>query len=193
MLSSAKVVLLGKVVGAVALAIGAAALVFPQSETPAPPAPAVAAAPPPPPSASIQTVPPPSVTLAPPPLPVVAPSATPSATNAVRAEPAALPKVESASNTADPLVYEAKVLEGARACLAAADVACARTRLNEHARIEHPRLRDEAAVMNIDVLRAEGRRGDARSAAATFVEQRSTSPYVKRVRAIARQLDEDGR
>ena len=146
----------------------------------------------PPPSASIEPVPPPSVTPKPPP-PGVAASATPLATKAVRAEPAALPKSEGGSNTTDPLVYEAKVLEGARACLAAADAACARTRLNEHARIEHPRLRDEAAVMNIDVLRAEGRRDEARTAAATFVEQRPTSPYVKRVRAIARQLDEVGR
>jgi hypothetical protein len=104
-----------------------------------------------------------------------------------------LPPREGASSTADPLVYEAKVLEGARACLAAADVACARAGLNAHARIEHPRLRDEAAVMNIEVLRAEGRRDAARDAAVAFVEQRATSPYVRRVRAIAQQLEEEGR
>ena len=196
MLSSAKMVLLAKVVGGLAIAVGAAALVFARSETPASPVPTVAAVPMASPKASMDTVPPPSVAPEPsPPLPppVVAASATPLATKAARAEPAVLPKGEGASSTADPLVYEAKVLEGARACLAAADVACARTRLNDHARIEHPRLRDEAAVMNIEVLRAEGRRNDAREAAATFVEQRPTSPYLKRVRAIVLQLNEEGR
>jgi hypothetical protein len=63
----------------------------------------------------------------------------------------------------------------------------------EHARVEHPRLRDEAAFLNIEVLRAEGRRDDARKAAATFLEERPTSLYLKHVRAIVLQLSEDGR
>ncbi|MBS2017442.1 MAG: hypothetical protein JST00_31455 [Deltaproteobacteria bacterium] len=191
-LSSVKATLWAKVVFGLAVVVGGAVLVSRRSDTPPQPVATIGSVQPPPPRASVEPISPPRVMPEAPSSPVVAASALPSAAREVRTEPAATPEVEGASS-ADPLVYEARLLEAARACLAAADVECARTRLNEHARIERPRLRDEAAVMNIETLRAEGRRDDARKAAATFLERHPESPYVKRVRAIVRQLEEDGR
>jgi len=193
MLSSARVVLWAKVVAGLAVVVGGAALVTTRGAAPALPVRPVPAVSTPPPSASVEPRSLPSDAPEPPPPSVVPASPPPSATQAVRALPAVSSTRGGSSKTTDPLAYEAKVLEGARACLAVADVACARARLNEHAGIERPRLRDEAAVMNIEVLRAEGHRDEARRAATSFVEQRPTSPYVKRVRAIELQLEAEGR
>jgi hypothetical protein len=96
-----------------------------------------------------------------------------------------------ATAPADPVAVEAKLLESARACLAAGDRPCAKARLAEHdARFATGALADEASVLAIDVALAGGDHAEARRLARALIARRPNGTWSSRVRRLANAEEE---
>ena len=178
---------LAKLAVVIALALGGAAAVFAltrqgsdtPSASPAPPVPALSAS-----SAPVVVA---AVTEnAPPPMPsaVEIPTASASAAVAVAAP------TPARSSAPDPLALETSLLEAARACVNAHDLACASAKLSAYdARFPHGALAEEASLLHIDVARARGDTATARRLAEQLLASHPTGSYARRARAILAELD----
>ncbi|MBX3191737.1 MAG: hypothetical protein KF819_32390 [Labilithrix sp.] len=89
------------------------------------------------------------------------------------AAPASAPSTATADPPTDPLAAELADLDRARERLRSGDASGALTRLDAYTK-SHPRgaLATEATLLRIEALVAAGRRDEARSAAAPFLERR---------------------
>jgi hypothetical protein len=118
--------------------------------------------------------------------PVVAVEALPTEAPEVRPErsvPAAPSLGAPARPRAARLTEEVRLIEQARAALAVGDVTSARVALDDHARrFADGTLRDEAAVLRIDVLARSGDHVGAKRAARAYLEAHPASPHGPRVR-----------
>ena len=90
------------------------------------------------------------------------------------------------------MAVEARLLEAARACLAAGDRACARAKLAEHdAKFANGPLADEASILAIDVALADGDRARARAIARALLDKRPNGGWSSRVRKLAEASSSD--
>ncbi len=98
--------------------------------------------------------------------------------------PSPLRVAPPAATPPDPLAAEARLLEEARACVRAADHACARAKLLERdAAFPNGALAEEAAFLAFDAARARGDEDGAMRAAERLIARHPSSPHAKRARA----------
>lgn len=101
---------------------------------------------------------------------------------ATHASPSTKPR---ATTSIDPLASEVALLEAARRCLDASDVACAASNLDAHrARFGRGTLADEAMVLRIDLARAQGDVTKARELARRLLDEHPDGPYAARAKAV---------
>lgn len=90
-----------------------------------------------------------------------------------------------ATVTVDPLASEVALLETARRCLDASDIACSAENLGAHrARFGRGTLADEAMVLRIDLARAQGNATKARALAQQLLDEHPGGPYAARAKAV---------
>jgi RNA polymerase sigma-70 factor (ECF subfamily) len=144
----------------------------------------------PPPHTAVALAPPSRFASAATPIPAPMPAPTPPPTPALAPTPDRVPAPALGASRSAPAARsidaELRSLEAARAALAAGDTARALAELDAHATtFAHGALADEATVLRAEVL---DRRGDAESAgsiARRFADASPTSPYARRMRALA--------
>jgi TolA-binding protein len=120
---------------------------------------------------------------APPPAPEPAPPEVPVVVAAPKPPPASVPARAPASSPT--LADELRLIERARAALAAGDVASADRALEAHARtFPSGVFAEEARVLRIDSMIRRGDRARAEPAARAYLSKHPESPHAPRLRAL---------
>jgi hypothetical protein len=95
------------------------------------------------------------------------------------------PSAPATPSASDDLAAEVRALEAVRTAIAERRIARARAGLASYERTFPKKLlADEARVLEIELLLADGRREEAEARASAFLASSANSPYAARVRSL---------